>query len=196
MSASKTKEAPVQAVAEDAPPATPDEESSEIDRLDPVPSTVTLQSGFVLDVAALKTRQFFKLLRILTRGGANVLPNFHLTSDMSAEEFGQNLVGLVIFAIPEAEDETLEFLRSMTSPQGLTGNPKADEPVLKQYFEELANPELDDSISIIEVIVRRESEDLLALGKRLMTLFKVAEKSGQTTPLKTASSEDSPARST
>jgi hypothetical protein len=48
--------------------------TSEIDRLDPVPTSITLMSGMKVDIQRLKLRQLFRLLRIITRGGAQYLP--------------------------------------------------------------------------------------------------------------------------
>lgn len=159
-----------------APAPDPEGDIAEIDRLDPTFERVKLSSGLEVDIEALKTRQFFKLLRIVTRGGANVLANFRLNPEGGEEEFVANLVGLVVFAIPEAEAEAIEFLRSMTTPVGLTGNGEKDAPLIERYFDELENPELEDTVSIIEAVVHREAPDLMALGKRLSSMLKFNQK--------------------
>jgi hypothetical protein len=162
---------------------------SELDALDPVTETVKLSSGTTVVVETLKARQFFKLLRILTHGALPLVSEgsiFRLDPNEDPDIFGKRLLSIVVLAIPDAEDETIEFLKSMVRPSGLIERRNLN----KRDFErntalwdavniELDNPELDDLISLVEAIVRREAADIQALGKRLMSLFRVAQKTGQ-----------------
>ena len=45
-----------------------DDEVSELDRIDPQPQQVTLSTGLEVDLVRMRTRQFFRLLRVLTHG--------------------------------------------------------------------------------------------------------------------------------
>lgn len=157
--------------AEEAKPA--DDQLAEIDRIDPVPEEITLSSGAVVRVERLRARQFFKMLRIITHGGANVIGQMRLSSDMGEEEFAAQMTGLLLFALPEAGEEAIEFLREMVVPAGKGAAAE------KARAEAMENPELDDVVSIIEVIVRREAPDLKALGKRLKAMMDLARKTGQ-----------------
>lgn len=147
---------------------------------------VTLTSGTEVNIQPLKARQFFKLLRIITHGAGGMLLNVKFSPDDTPEEFGSKLVALVGFAIPDAEEEVIDFLLSMVEPAGLKDSKSAtktqknkNEELKTALFEELYNPELDDLVTLIEAIVRREAEDLQALGKRLMSMFNLAKKMGQ-----------------
>ena len=51
-----------------------------------------------------------------------------------------------------------------------------------RVITDLDNPELDDLVTVIEAVVRREADDLVALGKRLGAMFRLAEKTGQIPP--------------
>lgn len=156
---------------------------SELDVLDPVPDVVTLTGGLVVEVEELRTRQFFRLLRILTRGAGPLMADFSL--DVDDDEFGAKMMALVIMAVPEAEDETIDFLNSMVRPAGLVANPRT--PGEKQANEEkwvalrlsMDNPELDDTVTLIEAVIRREAKDIQSLGKRIQSMMEVAEKTGQ-----------------
>lgn len=165
--------------------------ANELDKLDPIPETVTLRSGLKVQLESLKARQFFKLLRIITHGalpgiqGAGIFDLDNLDLD-DTEEFMGRLLSVVVLSIPDAEDETIEFLRSMVYPVGLIerrGLNKQDVERNQLLWDavdaELENPELDDMVTIIEAIVKRESEDIQALGKRLASMFKLAERTGQ-----------------
>ena len=163
-------------------------DANELDALSPVPETITLASGTVLHVERLKTRQFFKFLRILTRGAMPQVGESGLTNlDPNADsgEFATKLISLVLLAIPEADDETIDFVKSMVKPQGLIDRPrnKLDaERNAERWIaldDELENPELDDIVTILEAVVAREADDMQALGKRLASLFKLAQKTGQ-----------------
>lgn len=162
---------------------------SELDALDPVPETVKLSSGTTVILEDLKARQFFKLLRIVTRGALPAMQDFsvfRIDPNDNPTEFGARLLGVVVLAIPEAEDEAIEFLRSMVKPVGLIerrGLNKQDLERNKELwtaiYTELENPELEDLVTLIEAIVRREAADIQALGKRLAGMFKLAQKTGQ-----------------
>jgi hypothetical protein len=148
--------------------------------------SVSLLSGTKVVIQPLKARQFFKLLRIITHGAGGMLLNVKFSGEDTPEEFGAKLLALVGFAIPDAEEEVIEFLLSMTRPaEEKTGRSlnKQDKEFNKELtdnlFEELYNPELEDLVTLVEAIVQRESEDLQALGKRLMAMFDLAKKTGQ-----------------
>lgn len=172
----------------DTPGEQPDERH-EIDVLDPPPDTVTLENGMILRIKPLKARQFFKLLRIITHGGAQMLTRLQWTSLEDPDAFATQLVAVIVFAIPEAEQETIDFIISMIEfPE--------DEKLHGAIFAEISEPEIEDLFTIIENIVQREKGDLVALGKRLAKLWKVADKTGQIRSQTTASSEDGQGPST
>jgi hypothetical protein len=171
--------------------------ASEMDKLDPVPDHIILESGLRVQLESLKTRQFFKLLRIITH---SALPNIGDVLDLenlNSDEFMGRLLSIVVLSIPDAEDETIDFIRAMCYPAGLVERRKLNKQdvehntVLWEGLDaELENPELTDMVSIIEAIIRRESADIQALGKRLGAMLKLAEKTGQ------LSSSPSPKEST
>jgi hypothetical protein len=162
--------------------------ANELDQLDPIPETARLRSGMTVQLESLKARQFFKLLRIVTHGALPGLRDSGIfdLEDVDTDEFMGRLLSVVVMSIPDAEDETIEFIRSMCYPVGLIerrGLNKQDVERNTMLWEaldaELENPELDDIVTIIEAIVKRESADIQALGKRLASMFKLAEKTGQ-----------------
>lgn len=176
---------------------------NEIDLIDPTPVEIKLSTGVVVSLERLRTRQFFKLLKILTRGAGSMLMEVKLNVEMPQEEFVGKLIGLIILSVPEAEDEAIEFLKAMTLPVGLASgrtlssvDKARNDELWASYHQSLRNPELDDMVSIFEQIVRTEAADIQRLGKRILSFMKVAEKTGQLTPdtkniTPTESSEDS-----
>jgi hypothetical protein len=177
--------------------------SSETDRLDPVPEFATLESGTRVRVLSLKMRQLFRLLRIVTRGGAQYLPLLRdalLTSDEnSAEAFGTQLLAIALIALPEAEDEAVQFVQSVVEPADLhIRNDKQSRELNEQLRSaldaELDNPDLNDLVTILETVINREKDDLVALGKRLGAMFNLALKTGQVpdVPTPQGSSEQTP----
>lgn len=187
-----------------------DDAPDELAGLDPLAEPLKLSSGQQVEVVPLRARQFFRFLRILTHGampnvaGESSIFRVDPTADPSA--FVTRLLSLLALSIPDAEEETITFVRSMVKPVGLIepARNKQDESRndtrWTELDQELINPELDDLITIIEAIVRREADDIQALGKRLSSLFKLAQKTGQLSPKQTPptgnSSADSPERST
>jgi hypothetical protein len=161
----------------------------DIAKLDPEPEEIKLSSGLFVRIVDLKTRQFFRLLKILTRGAGPLLMEYRLDADLTQEEFVGRLLGLVVLSIPEAEDEAIDFIRSMVQPAGLIENrslskqdKERNDTLWADVDKELRNPELEDTIDIIETIVKREAKDIQSLGKRLQAMFRLAERTGQTKP--------------
>lgn len=160
---------------------------SELERLDPTLQVVKLSTGFSLEVQRLKTRQLFRLLKVLTHGAGPNLMQANLDFSGNDEQFGQKLMGLVVMSIPDAENEFIEFLASMVQPDGLvirtkgklTKQENEDNAALwLRYNEELHNPDPMDLLDVVEVIIKQEAPDIQALGKRLAALFQAFSKTG------------------
>jgi hypothetical protein len=177
--------------------------ANEIDQLDPIPEIITLRSGMKVQLESLKGRQFLKLLRIVTHGALPGLRDsgiFQLDfDDLDVDEFVGRLLSVVVMAIPDAEDETFVFLRSMCYPVGLIerrGLNKQDVErntlLWEALDDELENPELDDIVTIIEAVVKREAADIQALGKRLASMLRLAMKTGQVPQSPSPSTSTSP----
>lgn len=172
-------------------------ENPDVDSITAEPTSFTLSSGFELKVERLRTRATFALMKILTRGAGNVL--FELSPESTPEEVQQTLIAAVVYSIPEAEDETIEFLTRMVSPANLRPeNSKADisynEDLVSQMREELQDPDLEDLVSIMTQIVRSEAPHMVQLGKRLTSQFKMLaplQKSNSDKPTPQSSSKAS-----
>lgn len=160
--------------------------NTDIDTIASEPTPVTLESGMEIKVERLRTRALMSLLKILTRGAAEVLGTIRFGEDTSQEEFTGQLIGAVILAIPEAEEETIEFLNRMVSPAGVkTGSrlSKADiqrnVQLEQELQQELDDPTLEDLVTIVTEIVTNEAPHMLALGKRLGALIQVQQTSAK-----------------
>jgi hypothetical protein len=173
---------------------------SELDRIDPDPVTVKLSTGYEVGIQRLKTRQFFRLLKVLTRGLGPAMVQSGLDFSQDKEQFGQNLLAMTLMAIPEAEQQFIEFLQSMCTPVGLheahgrnrLSKQQAEDnaAALEELLEELHNPELDDLLDLAEAIVKREAPEIQALGQRMAGLLDLAKKTGQLGDKKETSSPE------
>jgi hypothetical protein len=175
--------------------------------------------GTQLRVLDLKTRQFFRLMRIITRGAGGFFMQAKLDMSDGVDVFVAKLIGLLLIAVPESEAETIDFLMSMVEPASYVRGTSLSKTVqlsndaaVQSVHELLQNPELEDTMSILEAVVRREAENIQSLGKRLQKMFDLFSRTGQmkpsspaaTPPLQplssvstlTESSEDSPTPST
>lgn len=163
---------------------------SETDRLDPVADLIVLKSGTPVRVVPLRMRQLFRLLRIITRGGAQYIPMLReawatAEGDDAAEVFGTQLLAVALIALPEAEDESVEFVQSVVEPAAmLTRNDKQSREhnasLRAALDQELYNPLPDDLVTIIEAVILNNKDDLVSLGKRLGAMMSLALKTGQT----------------
>lgn len=152
----------------------------EMDRLDPIGTKFKLSSGTEVEIMPLKLRQFLKFLRILTSGASDIWGDMRLSTNDEGQ-FMAGLFGLAVFAIPQAENETVDFLKSMVKPAYLPeGADKAAQQVRLeawgQLSVELENPELEDTLDLIQAIIEAEASDLMALGKRLRRMFTMVRK--------------------
>ena len=144
-------------------------ESNDVEALAPSPDTVTLESGLVVRVERLKTRGMFKLLKVVTRGGGPILMQMPLDFN-DTEAFVQQFLAIVIMAVPEAEDEAIDFIRSMVTPVDFIDSPrtkdekKKNEELMVELAEVLDDPEIGDTFEIITKIVQNEAADIAALG--------------------------------
>lgn len=159
---------------------------TELDILAADPTPLKFSTGFQVEVVRLRTRQVFRLLKVLTQGAGPALS----TLDFKAEpdEFMQRLLALVVISIPEAENAAIQFLASMCRPAGLVDKKPRDltkqeregnDALWAEFNEELNNPEPEDTIDLIEEIITREAPHLQALGKRIGALVGMFTKTGQ-----------------
>lgn len=171
--------------------------NDDIDTIVGDPSVLHLEGADVdILIERLRTRQFFKLLKILTVGAGPMLAELQVSSDSSQEELANNLVALLIVSVPEAEDEVLDFIRSMVapvdliSPEKTKGDRAANVEKYTELYQKLENPELEDTLDILIKVIKDESPNMLALGKRLAALLPSAAK--QTTSSKKPSKKSTP----
>lgn len=162
---------------------------SELDVLSPAPETLTLSTGTVVQFEALKARQFFKLLRIVTHSATGMLGHIDGLFNGDGADAAGRFAAMLLMSIPDSIDETVEFLFSMVKPAGLIDRPKLDksqqtynQQLWDALVKDLSNPELEDLIDLVEAIFKRESDDLTALGKKLQKLLNLAKKTGQIAP--------------
>lgn len=188
-------------------------DDSELDRIDPQPVEVKFSTGFTAEVVRMQTRQFFRLLRVLTHGAGPALTQTQLDFAGDPGEFSRKLLTLVVMSIPDAESEAILFLSSMCRPAGLSDKQpsqmtrqetEANQALWDKYGTEMHNPALWDTLDLIEVIVRQEAPELQALGKKLQRTMDLFRRTGQDkepaegdpSPQDLNSPEPSPPRST
>lgn len=154
------------------------EASNDVESIAPSSDTLTLESGLVVRVEHLRTRGMFKLLKIVTRGGGPILMQMPLDfSDM--ENFVRQFLAIVLMAVPEAEDEAIEFIRAMVTPAEYDENAttkaaqQKNAELMERFVKETDDPEISDTFEIITKIIENESADLAALGKRLAATLQV-----------------------
>lgn len=164
------------------PDPEPTQDIKDISSIVPESGPVRLSSGTYVEVHPLRTRQLFKLMKIITRGAGPLFLEMDLNFSDSEEAFVGKLLGLVIIAVPEAENEAIEFLQAMTDPVGtiegrrLTpADQERNDTLWAAYNAALENPELEDTLDLIEVIIRRSASDIQSLGKRLRTMLPLAQ---------------------
>jgi len=162
----------------------PDPPRDEQENLEPVPTgPIVLENGQEIVVVPLRLRESMNLLKIVTRGAGGMLGSMMDGLDLEdGAAFAQTPLALVFFAIPEAIDESVHFFRIMVEPanyEELSAKERVEQTEqLNRYMD---NPSLIDVFEVTERVIRRESEDLRNLGKRIGTALQVMTKTGQVT---------------
>ncbi len=156
--------------------------NKDIDIIAADPTPLTLESGFEIHIERLRTRALMSLLKILTRGAAEVLPSLRFGEDVSQEEFTGQLLAAIVLAIPEAEEETIAFVNRMVTPAGLVteGRLTKQDVINNAQLEEelraqLNDPELSDLVTILSQIITVEAPHIIALGNQLGALLRVQQ---------------------
>jgi hypothetical protein len=161
---------------------------SEVEILDPeVPKVIPLSDGTRVEIQRIKMRQVLRFLKLLTAGGVD-LPS------QDDPDFGNKLLGSLIEAIPNAEDEAVAFVGSLVLPadlhegRRLSKEQKEENLELLDALDDLMfNPELEDLLSILEIVIKVETPYLRSLGKRVAALLPQAQAEAEKKPAKRSS---------
>ena len=163
---------------------TTDNEASIIDG---APATIPLSTGLEVEIQRLKMRQLMRAARIITHGAGDAITALNLDS---VDDFAESILPVILLAIPDAEQEAIDFIISMVQPVGFQQNPRTDADrkrnaaLYSPMIDVLANPEIDDVFTIFEKVFEQERPYLESLGKRLSALVsmetKVAERKSTT----------------
>lgn len=139
---------------------------------------VTLSTGLKINIERLRTRQLFRLLKILSKGAGEAIALIDFSGEQSQEDITATLLAAVLFSVPESEQEVHEFLVSMSSPVGYVEVPKnkieqhRNDEIDELFIKTFENLEIEDFIDLLSKIVELEAPHVISLGKQLATLLK------------------------
>lgn len=137
--------------------------SGGLDTILPEPGHVTVD-GVRCQVNRLRMRELMKLVRVLTTGVGDGLAR--LDFNAGQDVFAQQLLGLAIVGIPEAEDEFIELVQNIVVP--------VDPRYSQQIRESLDNPDADLMVDVITLVVSQEQDSFDALLGKLRNLLGTA----------------------
>lgn len=123
-----------------------------------LPQNVQMElNGIKCEVKRLKAREFFQLIGIVTNTlGANAAEIFgRMEEKKDDDDFGAELVGVILVAVPLAMEPFLRLVRDIVEPLD-----KADTDELDEY---LWNPEPGDVLDIIDGVLENEKDNLQSL---------------------------------
>ena len=147
-----------------APPSTAVEDLGEIAPPpgEPFPIGSGAPEGPILvRVNRLRTIELLMLLRALSAGVGPALAEIDFTDD--TEENVGLMVGLIITGMGEAGPQVMDFLRAVVKPVG-----KDDKA---RVSKEMVNPDIEDTLEIVERIVAQEMPDFERLLGKAQTMF-------------------------
>lgn len=136
------------------------------DLIVPVGSTFKINGDIPVRVVRLRTREWFGLARVLGAGLGSAIMDLDLDWDNPDDLRGQ-ILGMLLLAIPGAEDELIAFLRTLVVPIHDTDTGRLSEA--------MTNPAPTDVIDLVGIIVDQEGADLADMvGKALQLAPKVS----------------------
>lgn len=170
----KTEEEVIDGVAKDAII------EDEIERFIPEPGQpIRLEDGTYVSIKPLKLKELFAAFKIITRGSAGAMASLNFGS-LDSEDFGNTLVALLLYALPEAPEEFSEFIRIVCDPVAPNGKWKNNEELIaaENHLDEilLMSLEIGDAIDIITAVIAIESKDIQKLGKKLSNAIQIFTK--------------------
>ena len=128
-------------------------------------TTITI-GGISARVKRIRTRELMLLVRVLTSGAGQ---SFHHIK-VGEEDFDQQLIGLLIMAVPEAHEEFVELLQAIVEPV----EPIQDSDTQKRWNQELANPEIDTTMDVMAALLTQEKDTIpVLLGKAKLLVGQV-----------------------
>lgn len=149
-----------------AGPATPPEPGIEskpdLDVIVPAAGHVTI-IGVDCTVRRLKTREFLRLVQVITAGMGPALGQIHL--DLSdPESVQEDLLAVMLIAIPNAVEEFTLFLREVVDPVD-----RAQQGAIATYLTD--NPDPAVLLDVFEVVATQEQDDLVALAGKAQAMW-------------------------
>ena len=131
----------------------PEDDLAEI--LQTTTRTLTID-GVVCKVRRLRNREFFALLRVLTKAlGPGVAAIFA----RPAEDIPEAIAGALGIAIPEADEQWLIFCKQMVEPADQSED--AEKTVAMAW----RNPELETTFEFVTILMEQEADNFVKLGK-------------------------------
>src|SRR6187431_1856449 len=82
-------------------------------------TVLTLESGTQINIERIRLRQTMRFLKILTVGAGAALAEVRVNQDTPPAEMAQEILALLLISIPDAEEESIDFIKSMVKPLGL-----------------------------------------------------------------------------
>lgn len=154
--------------------STEEGDTAHVGGVDPTPEfdgTVTLSTGHVLNVRPVKTRQFLRLIKIIMQGAPNVLPL--LVPDQ--DDFKTMLRVALLNAMGDAPDAVIEFIQGAVQirPEDFANKSQNEQQnLIREINSALIDPEMEDTVEIINGVIQLEGDHLEALGKRVVEMAK------------------------
>lgn len=149
------------------PPVSPAVAVSDLGEIAPAPGepfpigAESPEGAVLVRVNRLRTIELLMLLRALSAGVGPALAEVEFTDDTD-ENVGL-MVGLLVTGMGEAGPQLMDFLRAVVKPVG-----KADKD---RVAKEMVNPDFEDTLTIVEVMVTQEMPDFERLLGKAQAMF-------------------------
>lgn len=131
-------------------------EPTELEEIAQIVSSRIVVDGIECEVGRLKTREFFVLMRILTRGLGGRLADL-FDADARPEDNAGRFIGALLVSIPEAETDFILLVKRMVQA--------VDPDQADALRVALDNPGLETLLAIAETVAMQEAGELTRLGK-------------------------------
>jgi len=126
--------------------------------------------GIPARVNRIRMRELIMATRVIQKGIGGNLQSLNISTDMTTED----AIGLILVALPDAVDETMELLSTLIKP--------IDETQHDELAKRLANPAPAVVMDAVAAIVEQEWDDwqeLVGKGRALLVAFQKRSQTGR-----------------
>jgi hypothetical protein len=142
-----------------------------VEDLDPIvpDEKIRTVAGIPVRVKRVRAREVFALSRIVGAGLGSSAAKIDLDVE-DKKQMTAEIIGVLLFAIPEAVEETLDFFRKIVEPV------KGDKVTERKLAGSFDNPDFGELIDVLHVVLEQEVDTFWDIVGKVRSMAAVASR--------------------